>query len=74
MALAFGHKGQKDFGLTTNMTLPISGSSIEPNPKVLAENAFMPAEERPHKRKKKARFALDQEQVAPAGIVSERPS
>ena len=62
MALAFGSKKQ-NFGLSTNMTLPISGSAIEPDPKILAENAFMPEERKP-KRKKRARFAIDQEESA----------
>lgn len=54
----------KNFGLSTNMTLPVSGSSIEPDPKVMAESAYMPGEGN-QKRKKHARFAPDKEQVPP---------
>lgn len=57
--MAFGSRGSKNFGLSTNMTLPISNaSSIEPDPKVMAQHAFMP-EERETKSKKHARFAPD---------------
>lgn len=54
--MAFGSRGHKDFGLTTNMTLPMV--AIEPDPNAMPE-------EKKAKRKKHARFALDQEQTAP---------
>jgi hypothetical protein len=58
-ALGVGTRGYKDFGLSTNLTLPIANSSIEPDPKVMAQNAYMP-EEGYKESKKHARFALDQ--------------
>lgn len=59
--MASGSRGFKDFGLSSNMTMPITNaSSIEPDPKVMAQHAFMP-EEREQKSKKHARFAPDKE-------------
>ena len=58
MALGIGSRGYKDFGLSKSMTLPINNSAIEPDPKVMAQNAYMPGEGKPAK-KKHATFALD---------------
>lgn len=73
MAFGIGSRGYKDFGLSSNLTLPISNSAIEPDPKVLAENAYMPGEGPGKKKKKHATFALDgsQEKVGgPVGCLS----
>lgn len=54
MALAFGNRGQKDFGFSTNMTLPMV--SVEPDP---SASSLMPQEKKG--KRKQARFAPDQE-------------
>ncbi len=52
--MALGSREQKNFGLSTNLTLPIV--NIEPDP-----NSNLMPEEKRGKRKKHATFALDQE-------------
>ena len=66
--MAFGSRGQKNFGLQSNMTLPMV--SIDPDPNATPQTIYMPAgEEKAEKRKKKARFALDQTEFAPTPEV-----
>ncbi len=55
--MALGSRGQKNFGLSTNLTLPVV--KIEPDPNS-DPSSYMPGEKR-EKGKKHARFAPDQE-------------
>lgn len=65
--MALGSRGFKDFGLSSNMTLPMVAIEPDPVTSPLTQGAFMPEEKRG--KKKHATFALDQEQVAPEDRV-----
>lgn len=59
--MAFGSRGFKDFGLSGNLTLPVIMEDQPYDPG--HQSGFMP-EERKGKRKKHARFAIEDQEAA----------